>query len=230
MTAHDIRHYLNLLEAVTSNYLYHSTQDAATAKMILSTGVLLGRTGAAQPATDAQTSLPTVSFGRNLSYQMSGTTVGRNYQVVFVVDRNALERRYKTLGTGQSHDTRGLVKGGDTEWLDKSKTFTKYLDTNADGKLDAAELDNPPEKWAGAAKNIKKYLGTSKLGGEFEEVVPVKSGKLPLKGLLVGFYLVPNKDAAKDPELVNHPLRLNMPRPHVFEPANPDAYQQARQK
>lgn len=203
-------------ENVGGNYLYHSTQDADTAKKILSSGVFLGSLNSTQPATDAQTSLPTVSFGRNLHYQLSGANVDRDYQVVFVIDRNALENRYKTMGTSHSQDTRGLAKGGDTEWLRKSKMFAKYFDTNANGKIDPEELDNPPPQRGMAAANIKKYLKKSKAGGEFEEVVPTKTGKIPWKGMLIGFYLVPGKEASKDPELLNHPLRLNMPRPNTF--------------
>lgn len=211
----------NLQEAVGGNYLFYSRQSADEAKQILSSGYILGNTNAKQPASDAQTQLPVVSFSRNLAYALSGANVDRDYQVVFVFDRNAIETRFKTLGTSQSQDTRGLgFNPGDTEWLRKSKQFTKYLDKNADGKLSADEINNPADpRFAMAAKNIKQYLRTPKSGGEFEEIVPTKTGKIPLQGFMLGFYLVPGKPASQDPELINHPQRLVMPRPNIFTPA-----------
>jgi hypothetical protein len=97
------------------------------------------------------------------------------------------------------------------------------LDINKNGKIDQDELDNPDPRWKMAADNMKKHLGKSKSGGEFEEAVPTKTGKIPWKGMLVGFYLVPGKEASMDPELVNHPLRLDMPRPNTFVKAKQQA-------
>lgn len=210
-----------LSEDVGGDYLYHSTQDADTAKKILSSGVfkaMFSNTG--QAVTQAQTKLPVVSFGRNLKYQMSGSHVDRDYQVVFVINRKALETRYKTLGTSQSQTTRGLANPVDTEYQTKMKKLGKAwgVDTNNDGEVDYNEIKNVSK--SNASDTVKKVaaqsLNAPKSGGEFEEVVPTKTGQIPWKGMLVGFYLVPGKAAAQDQELLNHPLRLDMPRPNTF--------------
>ena len=97
-----------ITEDTNGNYLYHSTEDAQTAKSILQSGMLKA-SNSAQNATDAQTKLPVISFGRNLNYQTNGENVGRDYEVVFVIDRAKLEQKYKTLGTSQSDEVRGLA-------------------------------------------------------------------------------------------------------------------------
>ena len=207
-------------EAVGGNYLYHSTQDANTAKQILSSGYILGNTGGKQPASDAQTTLPTVSFGRSIGYQTTGANVDRDYQVVFVFDRTSIETRYKTLGTSQSQTVRGLANPIDTEWGRKVAKLGKVwgLDANADGKVDYKEIGNASKSTASntVKQAVSTHLNAPKAGGEFEEIVPTKTGKIPLQGLLVGFYLVPGKAASKDPELLNDPRRLDMPRPNQF--------------
>lgn len=218
-------------EAVGENYLYHSTEDAETAKKILSSGVFKAGLSA-QSATDAQTTLPTVSFGRNLAYQMGGENVGRDYEVVFVVNRNALEQKYKTLGTSQSRETRGLAhpKPGDIAAgvrarsydIDKNKTLNKQDADDIFAKGTITDFGKPASRTTvgqrvGLAK--KEYF-MPKSGQEFEEVVPTKTGTIPWNGILVGFYLVPKKAASRDPELLNHPLRLDMPRPNQFVKAN----------
>jgi hypothetical protein len=207
-------------EAVGGNYLYHSTQDANTAKQILSSGYILGSNSGKQPASDAQTTLPTVSFGRSIGYQTSGVNVDRDYQVVFVFDRASIETRYKTLGTSQSQNVRGLANPIDTEWGGKVAKLGKVwgLDANADGKVDYKEIGNVSKSAASnmVKKGVSAKLNAPKAGGEFEEIVPTKTGKIPLQGLLVGFYLVPGKAASKDPELLNDPRRLDMPRPNQF--------------
>ena len=207
-------------EAVGGNYLYHSTQDANTAKQILSSGYILGSTKGKQPASDAQTKLPTVSFGRNIGYQISGANVDRDYQVVFVFDRASIETRYKTLGTSQSQTVRGLANPIDTEWGRKVTKLGKAwgLDSNADGKVDYKEIGNASKSTASnlVKQGVSTQLNAPKAGGEFEEIVPTKTGKIPLQGLLVGFYLVPGKAASKDPELLNDPRRLAMIRPNQF--------------
>lgn len=209
-------------EAVGGNYLYHSTEDAETAKKILSSGFF--KAGhSAQDATDAQVgNTPTVSFGRNLGYQTSGKNVGRDYQVVFVVDRNALESRYKTFGTSQSSIVKGLGYGMGMRADDRQNQDPKlvqmikrkeqysrgYVDTNKDGQISKDEMEKNSDYY-------NKYFA-NKSGNEYEEVVPTKTGTIPWKGMLIGFYLVPGKSASRDPELLNHPLRLDMPRPNQF--------------
>lgn len=191
-------------EEIGGNYLYHSVQDADTAKAILNSGYFLANRSGSQPATDAQTPYPVVSFGRNINYQTSGANVDRDYQVVFVVDRRKLEANYKTLGTSQNQLSTD-------KWKTMGPRWTKSYDKNGDGKLTVDEL---PAGIGG--ETLRKNYFQPKAGGEFEEAVPVKSGKLPLKGILLGFYLVPGKAASKDPELLSNPLRLDMPKPNIF--------------
>ncbi len=211
------------------NYLYHSTEDAATAKAILQSGVFKAG-NSSQTATDAQVGeTPTISFGRNLAYQINGSNVGRDYQVVFVVNRGALESKYKTIGTSQSGDIRGLGHGSGihSAKLQNQNPFVRrqaankttanrgMVDANKDGKFSQDEIKANPDLY-------RTYV-SPKAGGEFEEVVPTKTGTIPWRNMLVGFYLVPGKAAAKDPELLNHPLRLEMPRPNNFVKANVSA-------
>ena len=214
----------DITEAVGGNYLYYSRETADEAKQILSSGYILGNTTGKQPASDAQTTLPTVSFGRNIGYQTSGANVDRDYQVVFVFDRTSIETRYKTLGTSQSQTVRGLANPIDTEWGRKVAKLGKVwgLDANADGKVDYKEIGNASKSTAPnmVKQGVSTQLNAPKAGGEFEEIVPTKTGKIPLQGLLVGFYLVPGKAASKDPELLNDPRRLDMPRPNQFVKAN----------
>jgi hypothetical protein len=215
-----------------NNYLYHSTESASRAKGILKSGKLYGSIATKQPATTAQvgSKVPTVSFGRNLSYQLDGDYVGKSYEVVFVIDRNALEKRYRTVATSQSRIVKGLAYGTDfsgpcggdklqedhpelRDLLDK-RVADGYniLDINKDGEICQGEIK----------ANIDAYTKyyANKAGDEFEEAVPVKKGFIPLKDILVGFYLVPGKPASEDPELLNHPLRLEMTRPNVFVKVN----------
>ena len=218
----------DITEAVGGNYLYYSRETADEAKQILSSGYILGNTTGKQPASDAQTTLPTVSFGRNIGYQISGANVDRDYQVVFVFDRASIETRYKTLGTSQSQTVRGLANPIDTEWGRKVTKLGKAwgLDSNADGKVDYKEIRNASKSTASnlVKQGVSTQLNAPKAGGEFEEIVPTKTGKIPLQGLLVGFYLVPGKAASKDPELLNDPRRLDMIRPNQFvKAARPQA-------
>lgn len=229
MHTKQLREWINLFEAVDSNYLYHSTQDAATTKAILNSGYFKAG-DSPQIATNAQTGgMPSISFGRDLRYQLGGQTQNRDYQVVFVIDRAKLEQRYKTIATSQSSDVRGLAwyASNSTEFRQQNLPQTQrlmqarrkvpfgMLDLNKDGKID------PSEKAQAVDPKLYTNWAASKAGGEFEEVVPVKSGRLPWKPFLIGFYLVPGKPASQDPELLAHPLRLEMPRPNVFTKANP---------
>jgi hypothetical protein len=208
-----------LEERVGGNYLFHSVEDAATAKAILKSEYFRGNTNSHQHPTLAQVGkdMPVVSFGRNLDYQLSGKVAGRDYKVVFVVDRDKLEQRYKTIGTSQSYETRGApFRQPDTDLggpAGKLKIHMRRFDTNKDGRLSPEEIRASGAPWL--ADIIKKY-NTAKHGKEFEEVVPSKNGKIPWGNMLVGFYLVPGKSAADDPYLKSHPLRLDMPRPNTF--------------
>jgi hypothetical protein len=228
MHAQQLREWINIVEAVDSNYLYHSTKSAQSAKEILQTGYL--KPGGPQSATVAQVgpNTPVVSFGRDLQYQLSGEAARRDYQVVFVIDRRKLEQRYKTIGTSQSMNVRGLPYAQNAASTNYNQLYSwkDKFDYDKDQKISRNDLvkastdqDLPPHHRAFAQRMIA-HLFEPKKGKEYEEVVPVTSGKLPLKDILVGFYLVPDKPASQDPELVNHPLRLDMPKPHVFVQAN----------
>jgi len=209
--------YQSIIEQVGGNYLYHSTPTADIAKQILSSGYFKA-VASPQMATLAQTNLPTVSFGRDLTYQMSGASVGRDYEVVFVVDRGALESKYRTLATSQSWEARGTAFA-DRWALSRVRVYKHHVslyDINKNNKLDPEEISKAPKDTHELLNSFYK----SKAGKEFEEVVPTKTGKIPWKGMLVGFYVIPGKEAAKDEELLNHPLRLEMPRPNVFVKAN----------
>lgn len=214
----------SIVNEVGGNYLYYSRENAGEAKQILSSGVIKLSSGA-QNATQAQIGdSGFVSFSRSLQYAVSGSNVGRDYEVVFVFDRGALERKYKTVGTSQS--SAGIKNTKDYFGLTANKTQydrLSALDANKDGDLSGNELQtiDPAmqphlrQKY----KSVHNMFKASKAGGEFEEVIPT-SKPIPLQGNLIGFYLVPGKAASKDPELVNHPLRLNMPRPNQFVRAN----------
>jgi hypothetical protein len=215
-----------------NNYLYHSVGSAATTKEILKSGRLNAKISSRQPATVAQvgSKVPTVSFGRNLSYQLDGDYVGKNYQVVLVIDRNALEKRYRTIATSQSRIVKGLAYGTDFSGPGSSDKLQEdhpelrdLLDKRVADGYNILDINKDGEICQGEIKaNIDAYTKyyANKAGDEFEEAVPVKKGFIPLKDILVGFYLVPGKPASEDPELLNHPLRLEMTRPNVFVKVN----------
>jgi hypothetical protein len=127
-----------LAEEVGGNYLYHSVEDKATLQAILNSGYFKAG-NSAQTATNAQTDLPTVSFGRNLQYQLSGEGVGRDYKAVFVLDRNRLESRYKTIGTSQSNVTKGLKNKNKSE--ERRADLAKNYDYDKDGALTRKDGD-----------------------------------------------------------------------------------------
>ena len=188
-------------EAVGGNYLYHAT-SAGGLKAILSSGGIRSADGP-QSATSAQTKLPTVSTTRDWGYasgsnagnQMAG--IGRD--AILVLDRNAVESNFKTLGTSQSTNIKGLA-------------FNPYL--TKDGVARSQNTDPMARNIAKAkAKNAEP---TAKAGGEFEEAVVVPKGSLPLKGTMVGFWINPKSELMKDPAIMNDPRRLDMPRPNQF--------------
>jgi hypothetical protein len=223
-------------EDVGGNYLYHSCQDAASAKAILSSGKFLATRSSLQPSGEAQTKLPTVSFSRSVEYAMSGRVVGRDYKIIFVVNRQKLEQNYKTLGVTHSLDVRG--QGYAPKATKARVNFANTTaDKNKDGTISQDEINdynktyelpyfsskNKMAKFNADGKRVKdddadatSMTPTS----EFEEIVPAKAGAIPWKGMMVGFYLIPNKGLENDPELANHPLRLDMPSPNTFVKAN----------
>ena len=191
----------DITEAVGGNYLYHAT-SAGGLKGMLSSGSIRSATGP-QAATSAQTKLPTVSVTRDWGYA-SGLTggdmmggIGRD--AILVLDRNAIESNFKTLGTSQSTNIKGLA-------------FNPYL--KKDGQARSQNTDAMARNIAKAkAKNAEP---TAKAGGEFEEAVVVPKGSLPLKGTMIGFWINPKSELVQDPSIMNDPRRLDMPRPNQF--------------
>ena len=188
-------------EAVGGNYLYHAT-GADGLRGMLSSGNIRSAAGP-QAATSAQTKLPTVSVTRDWGYasgsnagnQMAG--IGRD--AILVLDRNAVENNFKTLGTSQSTNIKGLA-------------FNPYF--KKDGVARSQNTDPMARNIAKAkAKNAEP---TAKAGGEFEEAVVVPKGALPLKGTMVGFWINPKSELMKDPAIMNDPRRLDMIRPNQF--------------
>jgi len=190
-----------LNEGIGGNYLYHAT-DANGLKGMLSSGSIRSATSP-QAATSAQTKLPTVSVtrdwgyasGSNASNQMAG--IGRD--AILVLDRNAVESNFKTLGTSQSTNIKGLA-------------FNPYL--KKDGEARSQNTD--PMARTNAKGKAKYAEPTAKAGGEFEEAVVVPKGSLPLKGTMVGFWINPKSKLMQDPAIMNDPRRLDMPRPNQF--------------
>jgi hypothetical protein len=188
-------------EAVGGNYLYHAT-SASGLKGMLSSGGIRSATGP-QAATQAQTKLPTVSVTRDWGYASGSNAVdqmaGIGRDAILVLDRNAVESNFKTLGTSQNTNIRGLA-------------FNPYL--RKDGEARSQNTD--PAARANAKAKAKYAEPTAKAGGEFEEAVVVPKGALPLKGTMVGFWINPKSELIKDPAIMNDPRRLDMVRPNQF--------------
>jgi hypothetical protein len=109
-----------------------------------------------------------------------------------------------------------MIKGlpnttADAPQMKKLAQQTKFKDANKNGKLDYDEL---PANAGGAA--LKHNYFRPKAGGEAEEAVVVPKGKLPLQGSIVGFWVDPKSELAKDPAIMNDPRRLDMVRPNQF--------------
>jgi len=188
-------------EAVGGNYLYHAT-SAGGLKGMLSSGSISQAKGP-QKATQAQTAMPTVSVTRDWGYASGSTATQQSFggigrDAVIVLDRNSIESNFKTLGTSQSHDIRGLPRINEPELAGRLK-------------MRAIAMRQPELK----GQN-KMNFGTAKAGGEFEEAVVVPKGALPLKGTMVGFWVNPKSELMKDPAIMNDPRRLDMPRPNQF--------------
>jgi hypothetical protein len=201
-------------EDVGGNYLYHATGDDGL-KSILQSGQLNAADGP-QITTRAQTKLPTVSMTRDWGYasgsnarsqSAAGTSIGRHAVLIF--DRSRIENNYKTLGTSQSSDVRGLAlnpyinsfSGGAVQNTDPRAR------KSAKGKYDLA---------SSMGGDIAASYNTPKHGGEFEEAIVVPKGALPIKGALVGFWVNPASSLMKDPEIMNNPLRLEKTGPNKF--------------
>jgi hypothetical protein len=204
-----------LNEGVGGNYLYHAT---GAVKLILQSGAINAAEGP-QLATQAQTKLPTVSITRDWNYATGGkgsaATDHLGHDGIIILDRNAVESNFKTLGTSQSQTVRGLANPVDTDWGDKikdRKAGTGGLDTNNDGNIDYKEIGNVAKSKMGdfGKKMISAKLNAPKAGGEFEEAVVVPKGSLPLKGTMVGFWVNPRSQLTKDPEVMNDPRRLEL--------------------
>jgi hypothetical protein len=180
---------------VGGNHLYHAT-SAAGLKGILSSGSIRSAAGP-QAATVAQTNLPTVSVTRDWGYasgahaQSQSGEIGRD--VILVLDRNAIESNFKTLGTSQSEIVKGL-------------SFNPYIT-----KGGVAKSQNTDQLARANAKAKMKYAApTVKAGGEFEEAVVVPKGALPLDKTMVGFWVNPKSELMKDPAIMNDPRRLEL--------------------
>jgi|694.fasta_scaffold01084_45 hypothetical protein len=188
-------------EAVGGNYLYHAT-SASGLKGMLSSGSIRSATGP-QSATSAQTKLPTVSVTRDWGYASGSNAskqmaeIGRD--AILVLDRNTIESNFKTLGTSQSTNIKGL-------------SFNPYLKKNGE----ARSQNTDPMARANAKAKMKYAEPTAKAGGEFEEAVVVPKGALPLKVTMVGFWINPKSELTKDPVIMNDPRRLDMVRPNQF--------------
>jgi len=232
-----------LNEAVSSNYLYHATGGL---KEILQSGAINAALGP-QDSTKAQTKLPTVSTTRDWGYA-SGSNAeaqggGISRIAVIVLDRNAVEQKYKTLGTSQSKDVRGQafpdagnLKMGQVARsydIDKSGDLTK---ADADAVFAKGTMKAPGLPGTLASRQqVGQELGQAKqdyyrpkAGGEFEEAVVVPKGSLPIQGIMVGFWVNPRGPLAKDPEIMNHPMRLEMTRPNTFVKASDNTAPAAR--
>jgi len=215
-------------EAVGGNYLYHATGGL---KEILQSGAINAARGA-QDSTKAQTKLPTVSTTRDWGYASGSNATaqegGISRGAVIVLDRNAVEQKYKTLGTSQSRDNRGLAfpKAGNL----KAGQAARSYDTDQSGNITKADADDVFAKGTIAfggkpvsRQEVGQQLGqakhdyyTPKVGGEFEEAVVVPKGSLPIRGTMVGFWVNPRGPLAKDPTIMNDPRRLDMVRPNQF--------------
>jgi len=198
---------------VGGNHLYHAT-SAAGLKGILSSGSIRSATGP-QAATVAQTNLPTVSVTRDWGYasgsQAQSQLGGIGRDVILVLDRNAIESNFKTLGTSQSEIVKGL-------------SFNPYIT-----KGGVARSQNTDQLARANAKAKMQYAApTAKAGGEFEEAVVVPNGELPLDKTMVGFWVNPKSELMKDPAIMNDPRRLDMIRPNTFVKASDNTAPSAR--
>ena len=186
----------DLNEDVGGNYLYHAT-DANGLKGIFSSGQIRAA-NAPQNVTIAQTKFPTVSVTRDWNYAIGGKGVSSQFasigrQAIIVLDRNAVESNFKTLGTSQDNDK------------------ADFRGTSNPG-LAFGTSDEIAKKTIAARMRIGRFTPDpkEKIGQEFEESVVVPKGGLPIKRTMVGFYIPPDSSLMKDPEIVNDPRRLDL--------------------
>ena len=194
-----LRGQQSVSEGVGGNYLYHATSPAGL-KGILQSGYI-GAQQTAQPATDAQTKLPSVAVTRdwNFASGSSRSSEGVGQGAVIIFDRNSIESKYKTFGSSQSWMTKGLPNAtANTPQIKKLAQLTKYKDANKNNKLDYDEVPAGSEFFK------------TKAGGEAEEAVVVPKGALPLKGSMIGFWVDPKSELASDPTIINDPRRLEL--------------------
>jgi hypothetical protein len=196
----------DLNEAIGGNYLYHATNSL---KDILASGQInKSDFQKQQDATRTQTKLPTFSVTRDWNYAVGGQgteqvtgTIGRS--AIIVLNRNAVESNFKTLGTSQTTDKldlRGTPHPGYAAFaydVIKKQPDDAYGKKLIAGRKKAATPDNT-------------ITPRNKIGQEFEEVVVVPKGSMPIKGTMVGFYIPPSSPLMKDPEIVNDPRRLDL--------------------
>ena len=210
-----------LTEKVGGGHLYHYT-NIEGAKGILSSGSIRASVG--QVATTAQTKLPTVSVTRDWNYAIGkGENVGRAHDVIFILDRQKIEHNYKTIGTSQSSDVRaGAFSGMRSGKRDAIRSISpggdefRTIDTDNDRTISQAEreafkqaaIDAGPEELEKAQTLWQRiHQFEPKHGKEYEEAIPVKSGVLPIKNIIVGFYLN-SAEAQQDPELQDHSFNV----------------------
>jgi len=212
---------------VGGNVVYHAT-DANGLKGILSSGkIRAGSEHAKQAATAAQTSNPVISITRDWNYAIgkgADTNVGRD--AIIVLDRSSLEQSYRTLGTSQSLQVKGLAhpQADNLAGAQKAKSY----DVDHNHTLDRQDADRvfqqnllPPDSTGQALSRqavgtrlgiAKRDYYTPKQGGEFEEVVvlPKNSPAMPLQGNMVGFYINPRSSLRNDPVIMADPRRLEL--------------------
>jgi len=177
---------------VGGNNLYHAT-DAAGLRGILSSGHIRAATGP-QTATVFQTARPTVSVTRDWNYAMGkGAQTNIGHDAVIVMDRSQLEQSYRTLGTSQSQDVRGLAAPGIDPF--KVKMQQRKIAANKTKYMDDPEITT-------------RYRA-SHSGGESEEAVVVPKGSLPTDHM-VGFYINPRSSLRQDPAIMADPRRLEL--------------------
>ena len=193
------------------DHLYHYT-SVEHAKSILHDMNIKGSTWSKQTSASAQTEHPTVSVTRKwqeATGETSGVSAGgieaKAHDVIFILDRKKIEIHHKTIGVSHSMDTRGSKFPQNARqmksWLKPGGYSFDRADTDGDKKISQAENDAFMAA-TGSTDKPKGYWKSPKTssGHEFEEVIPVPKGVLPLKNILVGVHL--HSDAAKaDPAL-----------------------------
>jgi hypothetical protein len=135
-----------------------------------------------------------VSVTRDWNYAIGkGAQTNIGHDAIIVLDRSQLEQSYRTLGTSQSQDVRGLAAPGIEPY--KVKIQANKVAFNRSQYLDDPEITN-------------RYRA-SHSGGESEEAVVVPKGTLPTDHM-VGFYVNPRSSLRQDPTIMADPRRLEL--------------------